>query len=586
MEVVVHFPILLNVLGHVAGITSFSAFLVLLFRGSRAAIANGWSAADVAAAAALAACWNLGALIVLLAEPGSRFQGVVAALSFAVLSLLPCTLLHLALRGEFRWLCRTGYTVGCAASLMHISNAVWVARDPAEAGIATIKYGFSALAVIAAVLLARGDFGRRLAGMRTLAAMALFLLAASLLGLMDALGLLQPEAGTAVSLAAFLVVASVIMVAYPPVLAWLGGRVQNALFRREDVRAAASRIRTLGETGEPGFLERASEQIARFVSANRWELLEPGAARDVARVEIAPAPCLDALTGSGRGWAAAAVPLPDGTGTARVLLLGERQGAQRFLGGDIADLERLSAEVGRRIERMRRDEQDNLLRDAEMATLRAQINPHFLFNALNALNGIIPTAAMDARKTLLNLADIFRYSLDSKRQFVSLREEMRIVEAYLQIERLRLGNRLTTRIDLDDRVRSMKIPALSIQPLVENAVKHGVSSKPHGGEVRVMAHQVAGALDIEVSDDGEGFDPPPQSTRGHGLRSVERRLQLCYGGAVEFRIDTDRTGSRVGFRVRLDALENQFAGRAAPLVEEAARDRSRAEGSRRLGSAR
>lgn len=614
MEVVVHFPILLNVLGHFAGMMAFSAFLFLLLRGSRAAVGA------PAAAAGLAVCWNLGSLIVLLAEPGSGIQETVAPLSFAVLSLLPSALLHLALAGEYRWLSWTGYAVGCGASVVHVSNALGIGFARQEAGIAAINYGFSALAVIAAVLLARGDFVRRLAGMRTLAAMALFLLAASfvhfgrvhgpdawlhelafhhagiplslfvllldyrfllldvfvrlagagllaaafataLLGLMDALGLLRPAGGTAFGLAAFLVVASVIILAYPPVLGRLGTWVQNTLFRRQDVRVAARQIRTLGAASEGGLLERASELIAEFAFTMRWELLESGSAPEVARVEVAPAPCFDALAESGRGWAEAAVPLPDGSGRSRVLLLGARQGAQRFLSGDVTDLERLSAEVVTRIEGMRREEQDHLLREAEMATLRAQIHPHFLFNALNALNGIIPKTAKDARKTLLNLADILRYSLDSRRQFVSIEEEMRIVEAYLQIERLRLGNRLTTRIDLDDRVRRKRVPALSIQPLVENAVKHGVSSRPQGGEVRVLAHQEDGALHIEVRDDGEGFDPLAQSSRGHGLRSVERRLQLCYGGSVKFRIEADGTGSRVGFRVQLQTLEQQFAGR-------------------------
>lgn len=611
MEVNVHFPILLNVLGHVAGMTAFSAFLFLLVRGSRSAVRA------PAAAAGLAVCWNLGSLVVLLAQPGSQLQEVVAALSFAVLSLLPCALLHLALGGKWRWLAWTGYAVGGGAAVIHVSNALGIGLAPPEAGIASINYGFSALAVIAAVLLALGDRGRRLASMRTVAAMALFLLAASfahfgpvhtsgawlhelvfhhagiplslfvllldyrfllldgfvrlagagllaaafastLLWLMNALGLLQSAGETGFALAAFLVAASVVILAYPPVLAWLGIRVQNALFRRQDVQVAAQRIQTLSGGDGRGFLERVCELIAGFVSAMRWELLETGRAPDIARVEIYPAPCFEALAEGGHAWAEAAVPLPDGAGSSRVLLLGARRGAQRFLSGDIADLERLAAEAGTRVEAIRREEQKNLLRDAELAALRAQINPHFFFNALNALNGIIPKGAADARRTLLNLADIFRYSLSSKRQFVSLEEELAIVEAYLQIERLRLGDRLTTRIELDDRVRRKKVPALSIQPLVENAVKHGVSSRARGGEVRVLGLQEDGALHIEVSDDGRGFDRPAQSSVGHGLQSVERRLHLCYGQAVEFQIQEDGTGSRVGFRVPLEALEGQF----------------------------
>ncbi len=615
MEVGVHFPILLNVLGHFAGITAFGAFLFLLLRGSRAAVSV------PAIAAGLALCWNLGSLIVLLAEPGSRVQEIVGPLSFAVLSLLPCALLHLALGSEFRWLTWVGFTVGGWASLIHVANALGLGIASADAGLSTINYGFSVLAVVAAVLLVRGDFRRRLAGMRTLAAMALVLLgasfahfgrvhgpdawlhelafhhasiplalfvllldyrfllldvfvrlagagllaaafAAAVLGLVDAFGLLRPAGGTSLGLAAFLATSSVVILAYPTVLAWLGRRAQDAVFRRQDVRVAARRLRGLSATGEQELLVLASAEIAAFVLVDRWELLDRGSAPSPARVEIAPAPWFDGLAGTNRGWATAAVPIPDATGTSRILLLGERQGAQRFLSGDIADLERLAAEVGTRVEGMRRDEQERLLRDAEIAALRAQINPHFLFNALNTLNAIIPQAATDARMTLLNLADIFRYSLDTKQQFVSLEQEMRIVDAYLQIERLRLDDRLTTRIEMDhDDVRHTKVPALSIQPLVENAVKHGVSSRLRGGEVRVSARREEGALRIEVRDNGGGFDPSALSVQGHGLRSVERRLQLCYGGAVKFWVKTDAPGCRVGFRVPLDTLDQRLEDR-------------------------
>ncbi len=605
MEVEVHFPILLNLLGHILGMVAFSSFLVLLLRGARTAVLA------PAIAAGLAVCWNLGSLVVLLAEPRSHLQEVVGALSFAVLSLLPSTLLHLALRGEHRWLGWTGYVVGGGASLVYISNGLGMGIAPLEAGGAAINYGFIALSVIAAVLLGRGEQGHRYASLRTLAAMALFLLAASfvhfvrehdqdawlhellfhhagiplalfvllldyrfllldvfvrlagagvlaggfaagLLWLTDALGLLQSVAVNALALAAFLVTASLAILAYPRVLGWVGTWVENALFRRQDLQKAAHRISTLDAQDETTFLGRASALIADFVSAGRWELLEPSSAPDIARIEVHPAPYFDVMAESDRRWVEVAVPLRDVTGSSRVLLLGARRGGRRFLSGDIADLERLASEVAIRAEGLRREEQDHLLREAEMATLRAQINPHFLFNALNALNGIIPESASDARKTVLNLADIFRYGLGSKRQFVLLEDELRIVEAYLQIERLRMGDRLRTHINVDHRARRCKIPALSIQPLVENAVKHGVSRRPEGGAVRVVASQKDGRLHIEVSDDGVGFDPKRQFSNGHGLRSVERRLHLGYGELVEFRVDSDASGSTVEYRVPVD----------------------------------
>ncbi len=597
-----HFPILLNLLGHTAGITAFGAFLVLLVRSPRPDIRV------PAAAAALALCWNLGSLTVLLAEPAGQFQAAVSALSLAFLSMLPCTLLHSALGNEHRWLSAAGYTVGAAAATIHVTNALGVPVASPGTGLASINYGFGSLSVIGAVLLARGGSQRTRSGMRTLAAMALFLLALSfvhfgrahepgawlhelvfhhagiplalfvllqdyrfllmdvfvrlagsvllaaavagtILWVADLLGLVQAASETAWDLAAFLVLSGLAILAYPAIAQRMGAWAENSLFRRKNVQDATRAVGALEADGESTFLTGAAGVIAEFVSAAHWELLGADSKVRVAKPETIPAPGMEALHAAGHGWSEAVVPLRDGVGAQRLLLLGARDGGRRYLSVDLADLELLATAVGRRVEAMRRGEQDSLLRDSEIAALRAQINPHFLFNALNALNAIIPAGATAARKTLLNLADIFRYSLSSKQQLVSLADEIDIVEAYLQIERLRLADRLTTRIEIDEGVRFNRVPALSIQPLVENAVKHGVSRKADGGEVRVSACEESGGLRVEVADNGPGFDTHAQPGGGHGLRSVERRLQLCYEGAVEFRVESDASGSRVGFTI-------------------------------------
>ena len=597
-----HFPILLNLLGHTAGITAFGAFLVLLVRSPRPDIRV------PAAAAALALCWNLGSLTVLLAEPAGQFQAAVSALSLAFLSMLPCTLLHSALGNEHRWLSAAGYTVGAAAATIHVTNALGAPVASPGTGLASINYGFGSLSVIGAVLLARGGSQRTRSGMRTLAAMALFLLALSfvhfgrahepgawlhelvfhhagiplalfvllqdyrfllmdvfvrlagsvllaaavagtILWVADLLGLVQAASETAWDLAAFLVLSGLAILAYPAIAQRMGAWAENSLFRRKNVQDATRAVGALEADGESTFLTGAAGVIAEFVSAAHWELLGADSKVRVAKPETIPAPGMEALHAAGHGWSEAVVPLRDGVGAQRLLLLGARDGGRRYLSVDLADLELLATAVGRRVEAMRRGEQDSLLRDSEIAALRAQINPHFLFNALNALNAIIPAGATAARKTLLNLADIFRYSLSSKQQLVSLADEIDIVEAYLQIERLRLADRLTTRIEIDEGVRFNRVPALSIQPLVENAVKHGVSRKADGGEVRVSACEESGGLRVEVADNGPGFDTHAQPGGGHGLRSVERRLQLCYEGAVEFRVESDASGSRVGFTI-------------------------------------
>ena len=602
MEFANHFPILLNLLGHAAGIVAFGAFLGLLARSPRRDIGV------PAAAAALALCWNLGSLMALLAEPAGQFQAAVSAVSLAFLSLLPCTLLHSALGNEYRWLSAAGYAVGTAAATIHVTSALGVPVASPDAGLASINYGFGALSVTGAVLLARSGSHRTRSGMRTVAAMALFLLALSfvhfgrahepgawlhelvfhhagiplalfvllqdyrfllmdvfirlagslflagafagtILWMADLLGLVQSASQTESELAAFLVFSGLAILAYPAIAQRMGAWAENGLFGRKDVQAATRAIGTLGTDGENAFLTGAAAQVAEFVSAEHWRLLSADFKVNVAKSDAIPAPCLEAIHAAGHGWSEAVVPLRDGVGAQRLLLLGARDGGRRYLSTDLADLDLLAAAVARRVEAMRREEQDSLLRDAEVAALRAQINPHFLFNSLNALNAIIPAEATSARKTLLNLADIFRYLLSSKQQLVSLADEIDIVEAYLQIERLRLADRLTTRIEIDERVRFSQVPALSIQPLVENAVKHGVSRKADGGEVRVSACEDSGGLRVEVADDGPGFDTQAQRDRGHGLRSVERRLQLCYEGAVEFRVDSDTSGSRVSFTI-------------------------------------
>src|SRR5580698_10934834 len=122
-----------------------------------------------------------------------------------------------------------------------------------------------------------------------------------------------------------------------------------------------------------------------------------------------------------------------------------------------------------------------LVSQAEMRALQSQINPHFLFNSLNTLYGTIPRESAEARRLVLNLAEVFRYFLQTERPFIRVEEEIRIVRAYLAIEELRLGERLRVEFDIDDDSLGASIPALSIQPLVENAVKHGIATRPGAG---------------------------------------------------------------------------------------------------------
>ena len=194
-----------------------------------------------------------------------------------------------------------------------------------------------------------------------------------------------------------------------------------------------------------------------------------------------------------------------------------------------------------------------MVSQAELRALQSQINPHFLFNALNTLYGIIPREATGARKTVLNLAEIFRYFLQSERSFIPLSDELEIVKAYLEIERLRLGPRLEVQIDVDAAALPVLIPILSIQPLVENAIKHGLSAKPGPGLLVLRATISNDELWISVEDDGLGLHASPSNNSGAGvgLANVKRRLQLCFGPDADILIDSSSDGTKVQFAIPL-----------------------------------
>jgi two-component system, LytTR family, sensor kinase len=157
---------------------------------------------------------------------------------------------------------------------------------------------------------------------------------------------------------------------------------------------------------------------------------------------------------------------------------------------------------------------------------------------------------------VLNLAEIFRYVLQTDRQFIELHEELRIVRAYLDIEKLRLGDRLEVSWSVSESAKSVLIPVLSIQPIVENAVKHGISSKQGKGIVRLAVESTPEGICVRVEDTGMGFrkDANAGFGTGVGLENVRQRLNLCYGKAAELIIHSSDKGSSVSFRVPAEPL--------------------------------
>lgn len=207
-------------------------------------------------------------------------------------------------------------------------------------------------------------------------------------------------------------------------------------------------------------------------------------------------------------------------------------------------------------ERLRQKELDharaaNLAIEAQLASLESRIHPHFLFNTLNSIAALIREDADLAEKTVERLADLLRYSLDvNARQLVDLKQEIEITTAYLEIERARFGERLHYEIEIDKQFAAVKVPPFALQTLVENSIKHVAAKRPGAIKIRVAARVVTRHLEIEVTDDGAGFSVA-DIKNGHGLDTLQKRLDAIFGDQTKLQIDKNVNFGRVFFQVPL-----------------------------------
>jgi signal transduction histidine kinase len=179
--------------------------------------------------------------------------------------------------------------------------------------------------------------------------------------------------------------------------------------------------------------------------------------------------------------------------------------------------------------------------EAQLAALQAQLNPHFLFNALNTVAALVRTDPMRAETTVENVAQVLRRTLERTRRTVApLGEEIEYLQAYLAVEKERWGDRLEASWKLASEALAVPVPPLTLQPLVENALKHGLSERIEGGRIEVAADLEGGQLVLSVTDDGVG--PPMRIIEGTGLSNLRQRLSTLYGEAAELRLEPRRQG--------------------------------------------
>jgi sensor histidine kinase YesM len=178
--------------------------------------------------------------------------------------------------------------------------------------------------------------------------------------------------------------------------------------------------------------------------------------------------------------------------------------------------------------------------------LQSQLQPHFLFNALNAIAMLVRRdRKQEAVDVIVGFGELLRYVLDESGTIdVSLGEELRFVRQYLEIERIRLGARLSVRIDAPQEVERAVVPNLILQPLVENALKHSINVRAAGGTVRISAERVGEVLRLEVEDNGEGLPDgfTIDSSAGVGLRNLRDRLAAFFGAASRLELRNGASG--------------------------------------------
>jgi len=600
-------PVLINTIGHTAGVLLFGFIITLFLRDRRAHGIRQTKLSIVAAVLALG--WNVGSLVALgVGDPGSLFMAIVMTAAFAVLSLLPAVLLQIALQGRAAAITKAGYAVSAAAVALHISELFQDGPVPHQAALVLVAVGFGILTVMAAIV-------RRRSGATEWFSLACLLLFASSFPHFGYQHLRSPWAaeiawhhiGIPVAIIVLLqdyrfllldtfirfLMNSGLAAAYVASILFLNERfhiwrlttssmffsglaivalcislilfahirnllqrwIGRVIFRRQNLDERIQRITKLPSTAqsEEDLLLNAAREVGEHLRTERFAVVsELDAAKEIDQPAMLFGGVVNPNLPEKLFWAEAQIPLRFSSGELRFLLTGPRRGRQRYLSEDLEDMRRLGSAIVEAVERFRSEELKRLATQAELRALQAQINPHFLFNAFNTLYGTIDRGSVEARRLVLNLTDIFRYFLQGDRSFIPLSEELRIIKAYLEIEALRLGGRLETELHVNESALSVMIPVLSIQPLVENAVKHGVAAKAGPGRVVVRVANGEGVVRVSVEDTGLGFagnGSPVHDGSGVGLANVRRRLHLSYGPDAKLDVHSSEHGSKVSFAI-------------------------------------
>ena len=416
---------------------------------------------------------------------------------------------------------------------------------------------------------------------------SLIVLAAITAALVYSLAVVEPLARIVRDLSPHKTAASVVVVTllwcallltFPAIVKAVARLADRWLFRRPDYRQVAKtfseRVDLIEQEGE---LFAAAESVIKdALGVDRADIIAGDDARDARPKEAA------------RGLSAGAdvelsMPVQVNGRAKYRLTVAQGNSRRKLLSDEMLFLSSLADRVGRRIEAiefgrerrergLREERLRHTLAEAELRALRAQVNPHFLFNTLNTIVDLIASEPERAEAMTERLAEVFRYVLArADRNLIRVGEEFDFLRTYLEIEQARFGERLRVDLEVDPAVANSVIPSLILQPLVENAIKHGLAPKPGGGMIRVRATSGEGFLRLTVEDNGAGwrgasyddlkatgFESPRQmpGPGGVGLRNVVERLRTMYGDRARLDVRA-RAGSGAAVIVSIPTDETK-----------------------------
>jgi two-component system LytT family sensor kinase len=603
--------------GYLTGATLYAMLLAMVSR------AQGGADRLALATALLGLAWNIGELLIhgVVAAGYLAPEPWLAALAYSALGLLAAVVVHSVSRlrngeaGPRLVLARTvaliAYASAGAAGLLHMRAAATGGQLPSALGLEVMTGGLLALSVPLVIATRRQDHARRALWMSALAVFAVSALhlgrfhganeswAIELLGHHASIplafamlyrdyrfalaDLFLKQALTLLALVALVLIGYSVLEPHlspsgPVAVGVLIGMWIATALLFPWLRRATNWFVDWVVLSRSNYAQLIEEMAAALQECDESETV---LARACAR--LAPALSASAVTFESRGMkvfeamALNEVPVCTAEPPQYVLRVGHLAGGRRLLSDDVDMLRRVAALIARRIdavrltheryERMLRErEMHSLATEAELRALRAQVNPHFLFNALTTIGYLIQSAPPRALDTLMRLTTMLRSVLRSEGEFTTLGRERELIECYLQIERERFEERLQTIIDIPVELEDLPIPSLIVQPLVENAVKHGIARARSGGSLTVGAsvHGCGPTCELHVTVRNTGAPLKGRKSRdgGVGLRSVERRLQCYYGESASLTLRHDVDGSTLA-ELRLPAGEVEDANVAA-----------------------